>query len=130
MSNTETKGTVKQLKNSRRKAPPKAWKPGQSGNPAGRPKHKTLMETIREKLAADGASPSLEDIAHTYIAAMAQGSFQHLKEYIDREQGKVPDRVANADGSNLAIDVKQLSTDELTLLRALRLRTAAAASGN
>lgn len=29
---------VKHKKNSKRKAPPKAWKPGESGNPNGRPK--------------------------------------------------------------------------------------------
>lgn len=122
------KNGVKQPKNTKGLKP--RWKPGQSGNPAGRPKHKTLMEAIREQILAEGANPSIDDIAARYIASMHKGSFQHLKEYIDREQGKVPDRVANADGSNLAIDVSKLTTDELTLLRALRLRTVAAAHGN
>lgn len=108
----------------------KGFVPGRSGNPKGRPKHKTLMEEIREQLSVDGASPSIADIAKTYILSMQAGSFQHLKEYIDREQGKVPDRVANADGTNLAIDMEQLTTDELTFLRAIRLRTASAINGN
>lgn len=108
----------------------KGFKPGRSGNPAGRPKHKTLMEAIREKLLAEGANPSIEDIAAKYITAMNKGSFQHLKEYIDREQGKVPDRVANADGSNVRFDLTKLNSDELTVLRALRLRAIAQPSGN
>jgi hypothetical protein len=121
---------VKQTKN---KAKPLAkrghrWKPGQSGNPQGRPKHRTLMEEIRDQLGADGATVTLADIARTYIEAMNKGSFQHLKEYIDRESGKVPDRVANADGSNIPFDFSKLTTDELTALRAIRMRLMAARS--
>lgn len=125
------KAAEKQTNKSGKKMPiGRRFKPGQSGNPAGRPKHKTLMEAIREQLMSEGANPSIEDIAGKYIAAMNKGSFQHLKEYIDREQGKVPDRVANADGSNVRFDLKQLNSDELTLLRALRLRAIAQPSGN
>jgi hypothetical protein len=86
------------------------------------------MEEIRDQLALDGAKVTLADIAKTYIDAMNKGSFQHLKEYIDRESGKVPDRVANADGSNLPLDFSKLTTDELTALRAIRMRLVAARS--
>lgn len=108
----------------------KLWKPGQSGNPAGRPKKKTLMEEIREQLRAEGAATSLEDVAKKYIAMMKKGSFAHLKEYIEREEGKVPDRVANADGSNIDFDLSKLNTDELTLLRAIRLKAVAQPQSN
>jgi hypothetical protein len=105
--------------------PPEAtrFKPGQSGNPGGRPKGRTLLKTIRDLLYERGDPEALEKIANGYIDAMKRGSFPHLKEFIDREEGKVPDRVANADGSNLGeMDYSKLTTDELTLYRALLLK--------
>jgi hypothetical protein len=69
-------------------------------NPSGRPRGKTLLTIIRQKLKARGES---EEVAEAYITAMKGGSFAHLKEYIEREEGKVPDRIANADGSNITL---------------------------
>ncbi len=101
----------------------KGFKPGQSGNPKGRPRGRTLLTLVREMLQQNEGKP-LEVVAQAYINAMGKGSFQHLKEYIDREEGKVPDRVANADGSNLAgaPDLAKLTTEELTLYRALLIK--------
>lgn len=42
-----------------------------------------------------------DDVAEAYIRAMEQGSFVHLKEFIDREEGKVPTRIADADGGKM-----------------------------
>jgi hypothetical protein len=32
---------------------------------------------------------------------MKAGSFAHIKEYIDREEGKVPSRIAGANGESI-----------------------------
>lgn len=69
---------------------PFAFPPGQSGNPGGRPKGKTVMSAIREILEDDAER---EAVARAYVDQMKGGAFQHLKEVIDREEGKVPDRL-------------------------------------
>ena len=68
--------------------------PGVSGNPGGRPKGRTLITVIRKQLrGANMDEAELEAAALAFVAKMKEGSFPHLKEYIDREEGKVPDVV-------------------------------------
>lgn len=93
---------------------PTAWKPGQSGNPAGRPKYRTLSEAIRAKLrekAAAGDTTYADAIAQCLVE-IASGEFvgmmgvsaaivSAVKEIGDRTEGKARqvieiDPVANA----------------------------------
>jgi hypothetical protein len=99
------------------------FKPGESGNPGGRPRGRTLYAVLHEILEDDA---ELEEVARAFLAQMKKGSFPHLKEVIDREEGKVPDRVANADGSNVDqhYDLTRLSLDELLLIRAAQQKAA------
>lgn len=46
-----------------------------------------------------------DKVAEAFVRAMEAGSYVHMKEYIDREEGKVPTRIADADGSNLKMYV-------------------------
>jgi hypothetical protein len=72
---------------------------------------KTLMKRIQELMRlnskdADGKyNPQQDIIARAFIRAMETGSFNHLKEYIDREEGKIPQRIAGADGKNIKLYV-------------------------
>jgi hypothetical protein len=93
----------------------KGFMPGKSGNPLGRAKGPTLMTLIRKRLKKPiQGGTDLKGVADAFIAAMASGSFQHLKEYIDREEGKVPDRIAGPDGGDLAVKVlRDVSMDEI-----------------
>jgi hypothetical protein len=66
----------------------------------------SLLESIQKVLAMPstkaGKGPSRLDVAaEAYVEAMEAGSFVHLKEVLDRQEGKVPTRVGNADGTNL-----------------------------
>jgi hypothetical protein len=45
----------------------------------------------------------IDVVVEAYVKAMARGSFVHLKEYIDREEGKVAQRIASDDGDNIVL---------------------------
>lgn len=84
-------------------------------NPAGAPPGKKLMTRIREMLGdlskirsknKDGTpNYRFDDVANSFVEKMEEGSFIHTKEYIDREEGKVPTRHADADGKTLKLYV-------------------------
>jgi len=77
------------------------FKKGKSGNPKGRPRGKTLLTRIQELLDEGDR----EKAAKAFIAQMKRGSFKHINEIIIREEGKVPDRIAGADGGNVVIEI-------------------------
>jgi hypothetical protein len=72
------------------------FKPGQSGNPAGRPKCRTLSEAYRQRLAEEDPNDPLqrtfaEKIAESQIdlaASQELGSTSAAKEIGDRTEGK------------------------------------------
>lgn len=75
--------------------PPKStrWKPGQSGNPRGRPKSVTLSEALRLELAkanpeGDGEETFAETIASVLVKSAATGNILAAKEIADRTEGK------------------------------------------
>jgi hypothetical protein len=86
----------KQRKNSGKKlfakGNPYAFKPGQSGNPAGRPKSRTLSEAYRELLRQPLRDDPTRTVADVVAAAMVQNAFAGdvaaAKELADRTQGK------------------------------------------
>lgn len=86
---------------------------GVSGNPGGRAKGPTLLSVVRTLLAANGGK-GLKGAAQGYTKQMKRGSFAHLKEYIEREEGKVPDRIAGPDGGTPVLKIlKGVSVDDL-----------------
>lgn len=64
---------------------------------------KTLFGRIQAMMdEKDGNGEIIRDAcANAYVNAMKNGSFVHAKEMFDREEGKVPTRLANADGENM-----------------------------
>ena len=89
---------VKQGKSSEkvgRGNPPQAtrWKPGQSGNPKGRPKSITLSEALRLELAKVFPGDTQERtfaevIAQQLVRSAATGNILAAKEIADRTEGK------------------------------------------
>jgi hypothetical protein len=91
----DKQGKNRDKKTTTRKPPPAAtqWKPGQSGNPAGRPKSITLSEAYRKQLAKiDEADPLkrsfAEVLAEQMIVKAKTGDVTALKELADRTEGK------------------------------------------
>ena len=85
----------------------KAWKPGESGNPAGRPKGRMLGDILREhlfepvkdkegnplELAPGVAFTRADAIVFKLVERASEGSFHHMKEIMERVDGKVPSKL-------------------------------------
>jgi hypothetical protein len=70
-------------------AEPYKWKPGQSGNPGGRPKKKPVTE-LYEQILNDPAN--MELVEKAIVKALIKGNMAmvlQLKEMTDRVEGKV-----------------------------------------
>lgn len=75
----------------------KGFLPGQSGNPNGRPKGRTLTALLRERLetVADESTGETygEQLAKAWVDAALDGNVAAIKEALDRTEGKVPDKI-------------------------------------
>jgi hypothetical protein len=80
------------------KGNPYAFKPGQSGNPAGRPKSRTLSEAYRALLSQPLPDDPTRTLADVVAAAMVQnaiaGDVAAAKELADRTEGKARQSIA------------------------------------
>ena len=70
----------------------KQWKPGESGNPGGRPQGKSITAELRKLLDKGTTSEDLAEILLD-IAKTKHGrsQLQALQEVLNRSDGKVPD---------------------------------------
>lgn len=76
------------------------FRPGQSGNPGGRPKGRSLTALIREALEREQVAPESEGggstgktgaeaLAEVIVGRALKGQFLFAKEVLDRTEGKV-----------------------------------------
>lgn len=87
-----TNGTIeKQWKNTDNLKP---WKPGQSGNPSGRPKKSTLTEKLRSVLEQDHNGKTVGQALIDVVTREAlKGDFRFAKEILDRMDGPIKQQV-------------------------------------
>jgi len=106
---------------------PYQWKPGQSGNPKGRPKRKTLSEAVYEVLMEEfpnTGKTNLEMLARVIVKEAMKGKFPFAKEILDRLEGKVElgltlNGAALAGNGDVNINILNLTDDELRGYQAL-----------
>ena len=87
------------------KANLKPWKPGQSGNPGGRPR-KRLIDEALEDLLASNDSEAARDVAAALLKRARRGDLRAVQLIAERTQGK-PARaieISGPDGGALEID--------------------------
>lgn len=78
----------------------KPFQPGQSGNPAGRPKSKPFKEALDRAIKAAGEGEdglSLDDIAKALLVKAKTGDVPAIKELAERYDGKVAQAVIGGD---------------------------------
>jgi hypothetical protein len=74
----------------------KPFQPGQSGNPGGRPKGRSLTALLRDRLdEVDEATGKTiaQLVVEGWLNAARDGNVPAIKEALDRTEGKVPDKV-------------------------------------
>jgi hypothetical protein len=71
---------------------PHQYKPGQSGNPSGRPKGSSLTARLRKLLEQDDGKLA-ETLAKVAVREAAKGKYQHLKEVWDRVDGTLVTKI-------------------------------------
>lgn len=94
-----------QMENRERKVPSTAFKPGQSGNPKGRPKKAFFIPDILKDLLAkpdsydpDSKKTALQGICKKAID-QARGGDRDARNWIsERTEGKVKDRIEHSGG--------------------------------
>ena len=80
------------------------WKKGQSGNPTGRPKSKTLSDAYRNKLEEPVPNDPegrtwAELIAEAQVRDAVRGNVQAAREIADRTEGKARQAIEFEDGT-------------------------------
>jgi hypothetical protein len=96
---------------------PYRWKKGQSGNPTGRPKSKTLSDAYRNKLEEPVPNDPerrtwAELIAEAQVRDAVRGNVQAAREIADRTEGKARQAIEFED-KTLAQAFERMATEEL-----------------
>lgn len=66
------------------------WKKGESGNPQGYSQKRRITDALKRKLSEPGREDQLVD---AWYDAAVNGSYPHLREILDRTEGKVASKV-------------------------------------
>jgi hypothetical protein len=86
------------------------FKPGQSGNPAGKPVGAGGLTRVLKRLLKDNNGEITEKMAMQAIEHAMQGDFRYFKEIIDRTDGKVPDAMHHT--GELKVSMQRIVKDE------------------
>ncbi len=90
------------------------FKPGQSGNPAGRAIDKPFADALRMELVAAGADhKKLRAIAAALIAKAADGDMAAIKELADRTDGRPAQQIIQSGDPDNPIDFRVSDAAEL-----------------
>lgn len=96
---------------------PYRWKKGQSGNPSGRPKSKTLADAYRNKLEEPVPNDPegrtwAELIAEAQVRDAVRGNVQAAREIADRTEGRARQAIEFED-TTMAKAFERMTTEEL-----------------
>ena len=108
---------------------PYQFKPGESGNPGGRPKKRPITDYVREQLENQiptamraklpaafvevyGESATFgQMLAFQMVAKAATGEMHAMREVLDRVEGKVSQRLASDETNSIQLTVRRIDVD-------------------
>ena len=102
------------------------WKPGQSGNPAGRPKSRPIAAALKE-LCDKNDGEALRALAAVCLKKALHGDYRFARELMDRIDGKVADAL---DITGALDTGRSLTDDEAAAVANIRALRAAEAMGD
>jgi hypothetical protein len=111
------------------------WKPGQSGNPGGRPKGKPVTDELRRLMEEqppndpDGRSYA-RLLAQVLLHAALKGKVDAARELLDRVEGRVPHEVAAAVATGVPLTSEQAADRLNELIASARDRANRAAEAD
>ncbi len=92
------------------------FRPGQSGNPGGRPKGHSILAAFNRLYADEELADLAAKMWHEQILA---GSFPHLREAVERQDGKVADQLLHTEVAlDVVLDVPEDDIPDAILERA------------
>ena len=94
------------------------FKPGQSGNPKGRPPERPLTALLRETLDANDGE-LIRSIVLVAVERAVAGDFRYFKEIMDRTEGKVKDQLDVTAISMSVEDLPGLTAEDLNAIAEL-----------
>lgn len=83
------------------------WKPGESGNPKGRPKGRSITDRLRQIVEQDDGKVA-DALAKAATKAALKGDFRFWQEILNRLEGAVPVKQITA-----SFDPASMSEEEL-----------------
>ena len=105
----KSESAEKQPKNSHLKQ--YEYKPGQSGNPGGRPKGKSITAELRKLIDEGTNAEDMAKILYAMAKRMSPSQLSALRELMDRTDGKVLDEHKIETG-DISIVYKQVKGDK------------------
>ena len=90
----------------------KPWKPGQSGNPGGRPKRKLIDEALEELLLRNDSELALA-IAKKLLARAKTGEVKAIQLVAERVQGKPKRQLELSGPDGGPLDIHNMTDEEL-----------------
>jgi Family of unknown function (DUF5681) len=88
------------------------WKPGQSGNPGGRPKRRLIDEALEELLLGNDSELSLA-IAKKLLARAKRGEVKAIQLVAERVQGKPKRNLEISGPGGGPLDIHNMTNEEL-----------------
>jgi len=84
----------------------KPWKPGQSGNPGGRPKKRLIDEALEQLLEANDSAAARE-VAAALLDRARKGDMRAIQLVAERTQGKPTQAIGVAGDAGVASDLAE-----------------------
>lgn len=102
---------------SKHKAPPTAWKAGQSGNPSGRPKESYHVRDLARQYTDEAINTLVKIMRLPVGKDRGRASGLAATALLDRGWGRPIQEISGPDGGPIQIDYAKLTSDQLRDVR-------------